>query len=137
MIYMLFWSLIFVFSTLSLQFSCIYGGVDRTFKGLDKSCAEASLTTFATSSSGGPMFDKEVFSLYAENYFSFNLRAYLAEDDYRLAFYFYDVSSGEESDSELSYCDGIRVNFSANVMGMVKYVNTVAYQVKEGNNHGS
>jgi len=132
MSFMLFWSLFFVLSTTVCQFGYVYGGIDRTFRGLNKGSAESAVDPLHESSSGGPSFNTEVFIHNAEAYLSYNLAPYVVPSDYEVSYAFYDEESGKKFETKPAYCTGLRVSIVANVLSLSTYRNKVSFWIREG-----
>jgi len=135
MSFLLFWSLFFVLSTTVCQFGFVYGGIDRTFRGLNKGSAEAAVDPLHESSTGGPSFDTEVFVHNAEAYLAFNLTPYVTKSDYEVSFGFYDEETGNRFETKPAYCTGLRVTIVAKVLSFSTYRNQVSFWIREGLNY--
>jgi hypothetical protein len=129
--YMFFWSLFFVLSTTVCQFGYIYGGVDRTFRGLNKGAAEAAMDITKKDSRGWPCFQSAIFVEAADAYFAYNLKSYLSPNDYKVTYAFLD-EAGQAYSTKPEYCSGFTVTFKARIMDLTEYRNQVTLEVKKG-----
>lgn len=129
--YMFFWSLFFVLSTTVCQFGYIYGGVDRTFRGLNKGAAEAAMDITKHDARGWPMFRSDIFLASADSYFAYNLKDYLNSKDYKITYVFLD-ETGKAYATKPEYCSGFTVTMTARIMDLTDYRNQVTLEVKKG-----
>ena len=134
MIYMLFWSLLFILSTSAFSFSYSYGGIDRTFKGLNKGAAESAVDPFHPSASGAPRFKVELFLVNAEKYLAYNLSPYVKEGDYATSYSYY-LEDGAEITAKPAYCSGLGVSIEASVAGFSTYRNHVSFWIRKGSTY--
>jgi hypothetical protein len=132
MIYMMFWSLFFVLATSVCEFGYAYGGIDRTFKGLNKGAAEASLNMANPDASGMPRFQVALFESNVRKYLAFNLKPYVKEEAYLVAFAYYDAGTGRYFEEAPAYATGAKVTLKASVLSFSVYEDSVRFYVKKG-----
>lgn len=132
--YMLFWALLFVLATGTFSFSYSYGGIDRTFKGLNKGVAESSVDILEKSASGAPQFAVALFKKNAKSYLAYNLEPYLQGHPYVIE-YSYFGEDRKEISAEPAYCSGLSISFEAPVIDMATYRNEVTFWIKKGTNY--
>jgi hypothetical protein len=129
--YMFFWSLFFVLSTAVCQFSYLYGGIDRTFRGLNKGAAESSIDITKKDRRGWPMFNTKVFVGNAKAFFAYNLSAYLKPSDYSLKYSFFN-EDGSIFILEPTFCSALKVTIEADIMSLTHYSNSVYFIMQKG-----
>jgi hypothetical protein len=132
MIYMIFWSLFFVLATSVCEFGYAYGGIDRTFKGLNKGAAEASLNMANLDASGMPQFQVALFESNVRKYLVFNLKPYVKETAYLVGFSYYDVGTGRYFEKTPAFSTGAKVTLKASVLSFSVYEDSVRFYVRKG-----
>jgi hypothetical protein len=95
MLNMLLWALILVLSASLFEFSFCYGGIDRTFRGLNKAIPETCLVV--DGAHAFPYFNKTYFQASVTSYFDEALANYAQSGAYELSFSYYMVDLGEIS----------------------------------------
>ncbi|MCI2110747.1 MAG: hypothetical protein LKK13_00140 [Bacilli bacterium] len=134
MAYTLLWSLLFVLSTSVFQFGFRYGGIDRTFRGLNKGAAESAVVP-GEKEGDAPRFLVAAFVRNASSYFSFNLSDYVRKGDYEVDYAFYDEATRKECAGAPEYCTGLGVSLLASVGFGRTYRNHVSFWLVKGTDY--
>ena len=77
-------------------------------------------------------FDQEKLKINFENFLAREVSSYV--DSYKVEYYFYNVENGGYCDNK--NCQGVEIYFSAKIMLIYEYKQTLNYEIKEGKFHG-
>lgn len=114
-----------VFSVLTLQVSLNLGSINRLFSSLSYGVVEKSIVVLSNNEDTKPYFDISVFKELVCQFLDQSLEKYT--HDYSVSFYYYDVSTNEQSLAK--YVDGAAINLKANIVGIVNYNRTITLEM--------
>lgn len=77
-------------------------------------------------------FDQAKLKINFEKFLAREVSSYV--DSYKVEYYFYNVENGGYCDNK--NCQGVEIYFSAKIMLIYEYKQTLNYEIKEGKFHG-
>jgi hypothetical protein len=132
MMNLLMYAFYFVLSTAIFEFSYLYGGIDRTFIGLNKGIAESSL--LSVDAAGNPLskpyFSADLFEVKTNEYFRVSLSGYLV-DDPSLTYWYFDYSTLAEV-ARKANPTGIKVTLRCAIGCFGEYNKSISFALREG-----
>lgn len=122
------WSLVFVLSCSSFQYSYLYGGVSRVFAGLRKAVVEAAVVKNKITILSEYSIDVTKLKKTSEEYFTLNLEPYCKRKDWNVICYADDTGPNGNIISNPDVYVVLNVDFGA----FGTYKNSMSFRIKKG-----
>lgn len=132
----LLWTSMFLLSTSLFLFSYSYGGVARSFEGVDVVLLQEAVDALHVQQFGSPYFAVDVLEKLVTDYLKQNLKPYLAEKQWEVAFLFAEYIEVGDDEMEPAYPKKVTVCFEASFFPEGSYENQRNFRIVRGDLYG-